>query len=44
MVVHAGDGYVVIEDGECLLENTGSERAEFVWMPVYRISSLIYSF
>jgi hypothetical protein len=36
VVLHAGDGYAGIEDSECLLENTGSEPAEFVWLPVYR--------
>jgi Quercetinase C-terminal cupin domain len=36
VVLHAGDGYAGIEDSECLLENTGSEPAEFIWLPVYR--------
>jgi hypothetical protein len=36
VVLHAGDGYAGIEDSECLLENTDSEPAEFIWLPVYR--------
>ena len=36
VVLHAGDGYAGVEDSECLLENTGSEPAEFIWLPVYR--------
>jgi hypothetical protein len=36
VVLHAGDGYAGLEDSECLLENTGSEPAEFIWVPVYR--------
>ena len=36
VVLHAGDGYAGVEDSECLLENTGNEPAEFVWLPVYR--------
>ena len=36
VVLHAGDGYAGLEDSECLLENTGSEPAEFIWLPVYR--------
>ena len=36
VVLQAGDGYAGLEDGECLLENTGSEPAEFIWLPVYR--------
>ena len=36
VVLHAGDGYAGVEDSECLLENTGSEPAEFIWLSVYR--------
>ena len=34
VVLHAGDGYAGVEDSECLLENTGSEPAEFIWLPL----------
>jgi hypothetical protein len=34
VVLHAG--YAGLEDSECLLENTGREPAEFIWLPVYR--------
>ena len=36
VVLHAGDGYAGLEDGEFLLENTGNVPAEFIWLPVYR--------
>jgi len=36
VVLHAGDGYAGIEDSDCLLENSGDEPAEFIWLPLYR--------
>jgi hypothetical protein len=36
VVLQTGDGYAGIEDSECILENTGSEPAEFIWLPVNR--------
>jgi hypothetical protein len=36
VVLQTGDGYADIEESECILENTGSEPAEFIWLPVNR--------
>ncbi len=38
VVLRAGGGLAQGKDSDCWVQNTGSEAAEFIWLPIYEAS------